>query len=81
MGNINLEETIEDGLDGKKGSSGMECCLSKIEKLAVSARVALLQSTNSLVGDLGASVHCTNDGHRGSDIHKRANGKARLLVT
>ena len=37
-----------------------ECCLSKIEKLAKSARVALLQSTNILVGDLGASVHYTN---------------------
>ena len=35
-GNINMEENKKDG---EKGSSGAECCLSKIEKL----------------GDLGAS--------------------------
>ena len=35
MGNIIMEETKEDGLDGKKGSGGTECCLSKIEMLAV----------------------------------------------
>ena len=32
MGNINMKENKKDG---EKGSSGSECCLSKIEKLAV----------------------------------------------
>ena len=70
MGNVNMEETKEDGLDGEKGSSGTKCCLSKIEKLAVPARVALLQSTNIWVGDSGASVHCMNKRDGGSNIHK-----------
>ena len=61
MGNINMEETKEDALDGENGSSGTKHCLSKIEKLAVPARVVLLQSANIWVGDSGASVHCTND--------------------
>ena len=30
MGNINIKETKEDGLDGKKDSSGAKCCLNKI---------------------------------------------------
>ena len=42
MGNVNIEKNKEDHLDGEKGSIGTECCLSKIEKLAVPARVALL---------------------------------------
>ena len=37
MGNINMEESTKDG---EKGSSRIECCLSKIEKLAIPARVA-----------------------------------------
>ena len=37
MGNINVEKTKEDGLDGEKGSSGVKCFLSKIEKLTVPA--------------------------------------------
>ena len=61
MGNINIGKTKEDGLDGEKGSSGTKCCLSKIEKLAVPARVALLQGTNIWVGDSGVSVHHTNN--------------------
>ena len=53
MGNINVEEN-KKGV--KSGSSGSECCLSKIEKLAVPARVALLQSANIWVSNSGASV-------------------------
>ena len=30
----------------------------------------LLQSDNIWVGDSGASVHCTNDRHGGSNIHE-----------
>ena len=41
-----------------------------IKKLAVPAGVALLQSANIWVGDSGASVHCTNDRCRGSNIHE-----------
>ena len=67
MGNINMEE---NKMDGGKGSSRTECCLSKIENLAVPARVALLQSTNIWVGDSEASVHCVNDRCRGSNIHE-----------
>ena len=48
----------------------MECCLSKIEKLAVLARVVLLQSANIWVGDSEASVHCTNDRTKCTNIHK-----------
>ena len=47
MGNIKMEETKEDGLDGKNRSSRTECFLSKVEKLALPARVDLLQSTNT----------------------------------
>ena len=53
---------------GKKVQMGP--CSSKIEKLEVLARVALLQSTNVWVGDSGASVHCTNSRCRGSNIHE-----------
>ena len=45
MGNTNMEEIKKDGLAVEKGSGGTKCCLSKIEKLAVLAKVALLQST------------------------------------
>ena len=55
---------------GKRGSSGTKCCLGKIEKLAVLARVTLLQSTNIWVGDFGASIHCTNDRSGGSSIRE-----------
>ena len=41
-----------------------------IEKLAALARVALLQSTQIWVGELGASVICTNDRIRGSNIYE-----------
>ena len=51
-------EFKEDGLEDDKVSSGTECCLNMIKKLAVPVRVALLKSTNIVVGDLGASVHC-----------------------
>ena len=67
MGNINMEESKKDD---EKGSSGTECCLSKIEKLVIPAQVALLQSANIWVGDLGASVHCTNNRQGGSNIYK-----------
>ena len=56
MGNINKEEIKKDGLDGEKGSNGTKCYSSKIEKLAVLARVALLQSANIWVGDLRAQT-------------------------
>ena len=68
MGNINKEKTKEDSLAGEKGSSGTKGCSSKIKKLAVLARVALLQSAFIWVGDSGASLHCTNDRHGGSNI-------------
>ena len=61
MGNINIGETKEDCLDGEKGSSGTKCCLHKI---------ALLWSANIWVGDLWVFVHCMNDRHGGSNIHK-----------
>ena len=67
MGNINMEE---NKMDGEKGSSGTECCLSKIEKLAVPARVALMQSINICVDDSGAFVHCTNNRCGGSNVCK-----------
>ena len=63
-----MEEIKKDGMAGKKGSSRTECCLSKIENLVAPARVALSQSANIWVGDLGASVHCTNNRSRGSNI-------------
>ena len=44
--------------------------MSKIEKLAVPAKVTILQSTNIWVGDLGVSVHCTNDRTGGINIHE-----------
>ena len=59
--------------DGEKGLNVTVCCLGKIEKLAISAKVVLLQSANIWVGDLGSSVHCMNDRcgvctiHEGSD--------------
>ena len=52
MGNIKIKEIKEDGLAGEKDSSGTKYCSSKIEKLAVPARVTLLQSTNVWVGNL-----------------------------
>ena len=38
-GNTNVEEIKEDSLAGEKDSSGTECFLSMIEKLAIPARV------------------------------------------
>ena len=73
-GNINIKDSIEDGLDCENNSSGTECCLCKIEKLAIPARVALLQSTNIWVGDLGASTHFMNNRCRGSNIHEGSIG-------
>ena len=70
MGNINMKKNKKDGLDDENSTVGTNCCLSKIEKLAVPTRVALLQSTNIWVGDLGVSVHCLNDRVRGSNIHQ-----------
>ena len=85
MGNINIEETKENCLNGEKVSSGTKCCLIKIENRAALARVALLQSANRWVDGSGASVHCTNDRHRGSNIHEGngagtmgAHGKAMI---
>ena len=52
MGNINMEEIIKNGLDGEKGLSRIKCCSSKIEKLTVLTRLALLQSTNVWVDHL-----------------------------
>ena len=59
MGNTNMEDTKKDGLDGENSTVGTECCLTKIEKLAVPARVVLMQS-----------VHCMNDRSRDSNVHK-----------
>ena len=70
MGNIDIEQTKEDGLDGEKDSSGTKCCSNKIEKQVVPVRVALLQSTDIWVGDSGASVHSTNERCRGSNMCK-----------
>ena len=64
-GNINMKE---NGKDGKKGLNSTECCLGKIEKLAIPAKVSLLQSTNIWVSGLGSSVDCTNDRCGGSNI-------------
>ena len=44
--------------------------LSEIEKLAVLARVAILQYANIWVGDFESSVPCTNDRSRGNNIHE-----------
>ena len=41
-----MGKIIKDGLAGKKASSGIECCVSKIEKFAALAKVAILQSAN-----------------------------------
>ena len=49
----------EDGLDGENSTGRAECYLSKVKKLAVPARVALLQRMNIWVHDLRFSVHCT----------------------
>ena len=70
MGNIRFEEYKNDGLDDEKSIGRTECCLSKIEKLAVTARVDLLQSTNIWVGDLGVSVHSIINRCRGSNTCK-----------
>ena len=58
MGNINLEESKNDA---ENGLSVTECCLGKTEKLAIPAKVALLQSAIIWMSDLGASVHCSNE--------------------
>ena len=78
----------ENKKGGEKGSSGTECCLSKVEKLAIPARVALLQSTDVWVGDLGTPVHCMNHRQGGSNIHKAndtgtvcAHGKAMIAIS
>ena len=67
MGNISVEE---NGKDNEQRSNATDCCLGKTEKLAIPARVVLLQSANIWVGDLGASVHCTNNRHGDNNIHK-----------
>ena len=64
MGNINMEENKKDG---ENCTGRTECCLSKIEKPAVPARVALLQSANIWVSDLVAFVHCMNNRCGGSN--------------
>ena len=43
VGSINTEENKKDG---EKSLSVTECCLHKIEKVAIPTRVVLLQSTN-----------------------------------
>ena len=58
----------KNGRDGEKGSNITECCLGKIEKLAIPAKVALLQSANIWVGDLVAYVDCMNNRCGGSNI-------------
>ena len=70
MGDISMEENKKDGLDDENSTGRTECCLSNFEKLAVPARVALLQSAIIWVSDLGLSVHCTNDRCRGSNINE-----------
>ena len=72
MGNTNMEEIKINGLAGKKDSSGTKCCSSKIEKLVLQVRVALLQSTNIWAGNSGVSVHCINDRTQGINIHERS---------
>ena len=57
MGNTNKEEIKKDGLVGKKGSSGTKCYWTKIEKLALPAKVTLLQSIVTWIGDSGVSIH------------------------
>ena len=39
IGNINMEENKKDDLDGENSTGETKCCLSKIEKLGVHARV------------------------------------------
>ena len=70
IGNTNEEEIKKDGLAGKNGSSCTKYCLNEMEKLAVLAKVAMLQSINIWVGDSGASVHCTNDRTKDINIHE-----------
>ena len=53
----------ENGKNGKKGFNA-----------TIPAKVELLQSANVWVGDLGASVHCTNDRHGHSNTHKGNGG-------
>ena len=60
----------ENGKDNEQRSNATDCCLGKTEKLAIPARVVLLQSANIWVGDLGASVHCTNNRCGGINIHE-----------
>ena len=67
---ILIWQKSKNGLLDKRGSSGTECCLSKIEKLAVSVKVSLLQSTNIWVGDSRASIHYTNGRTRVIYIHE-----------
>ena len=75
MGNINMGEKK----DGEKGLSVIECCLVNIEKLAISAKVALLQSTNIWVSDSGAYVHCINNRSGGSNI-LRGSGTGTIVL-
>ena len=70
MGNMNMEESKKDGLDGENSTGGTKCCLIKIKKLTIPSRVALLQNANIWVGDSGASAHCTNNRHGNSNIHE-----------
>ena len=50
--------------------TNMVWAISITKKLAIPAKVALLQSANILVHDLGASVHCMNDRNGDSNIHE-----------
>ena len=72
IGSNNMEKIEKDCLAGKKDSSGNECCLSKIAKLAALANIALLQSTYIWIGNSGATVHYTNDRTVGINIHDGA---------
>ena len=56
-----------------KSSSGIKYCLNKMEKLAVPAKVALLQSANIWMADLGVSIHCMNDETGGINVHEGGN--------
>ena len=62
-------KTKEDSLDGEKNSSGTKCYLSKVKKLAVSAKGSPLESTHIWIGISEASIHCMNDRCGGSIIH------------
>ena len=51
VGNTNKKKMKKENLASAKGSSGINYCLNKMEKLAIPSKVALLQSTNIWVSD------------------------------